>query len=155
MITIDLLKNHPDAVPTLAKLWCDLLGHFFAPNLPMKSAEGRFQDHLNSDVLPITLVALHEGLPVGMCSLLEHDGIRPDLVPWLGSLVVSPDFQKQGIGEKLIEATKKQAKAMGFQELYLFTLHPTQHHYYERLGWEKIGTDQFQGHTAIVMGIQL
>lgn len=155
MITIDLLKNHPDAVPSLAKLWYDLLGHFFAPNLPVKSVEGRFQDHLNSTELPITLVALDEGTPVGMCSLREYDGIRPDLVPWLGSLVVHPDFQKQGIGKLLIDATKKQAQAMGFQKLYLFTIQPTKSHYYERLGWTKIGGDQFEGHPATVMEIAL
>ena len=39
-----------------------------------------------------------------MCSLRGNDGIRPDLTPWLGSLVVHPDYQKQGVGRRLIDA---------------------------------------------------
>ena len=37
-----------------------------------------------------TDVALDGDLTVGMCSLSESSGIRPDLTPWLGSLVVHP-----------------------------------------------------------------
>lgn len=49
-----------------------------------------------------------------MCSLRVNDGIRPDLTPWLGSLVVDPKYQKQGIGKMLVDEMKEKAKKLGF-----------------------------------------
>ena len=97
MITIDLLKNHPDTIPRYAEIWYEMLGKIWVPEIPIERVIQRFAEHLNEDVLPITFIALDAGKPVGMCSLRENDGIRPDLTPWLGSLVVAPQYQKQGI----------------------------------------------------------
>jgi len=46
-----------------------------------------------------------------MCSLRENDGIRPDITPWLGSLVVDPKYQRQGIGNMLIDTTLLKARS--------------------------------------------
>ena len=105
--------------------------------------------------MPITFVALDGDLPVGMCSLRENDGIRPDLTPWLGSLVVDPKYQKQGIGKMLIDVTVLKAKELGFEKLYLFAFDPTIPEYYERLGWRKIGMDEFKSHPVTVMEVEL
>jgi N-acetylglutamate synthase-like GNAT family acetyltransferase len=88
-------------------------------------------------------------------SLRENDGIRPDLTPWLGSLVVDPKYQKQGIGKMLIDVTVRQAKELGFEKLYLFAFDPTIPEYYERLGWRKIGMDEFKSHPVTVMEVEL
>ena len=93
--------------------------------------------------------------PVGMCSLRENDGIRPDLTPWLGSLVVSPAYQKQGIAPLLSEATQQKAKDLGFKKIYLFAFDPTIPDFYSRLGWSVIGIDEFKGHTVTVMEFHL
>ncbi len=90
-----------------------------------------------------------------MCSLRENDGIRPDLMPWLGSLVVDPNYQKQGIGKQLIDATKEKAKQLGFKQLFLFALDPLIPNYYQTLGWQTIGMDQFKGNPVTVMEIGL
>jgi N-acetylglutamate synthase-like GNAT family acetyltransferase len=110
---------------------------------------------LNDQVLPITFVALDADLPLGMCSLPENDGIHPDLTPWLGSLVVDPKHQKQGIGRMLIDVTVLKAKELGFKKLYLFAFDPTIPEYYERLGWKKIGIDEFKSHLVTVMRHEL
>jgi predicted N-acetyltransferase YhbS len=101
--------------------------------------------------MPLTFIALDNDTPVGMCSLRENDGIRPDLIPWLGSLVVDPAFQKQSIGKMLMDMTKQKARTFGFETLYLFAFALTIPNYYERLGWEKIGMDKFKGHPVTVM----
>ena len=95
MIKIDLLKNHPNARPALAYIWHEVLGKIWVPDVPVERVIARFADHLNDQALPITFVALDGDLPVGMCSLRENDGIRPDLTPWLGSLAIDPKYQKQ------------------------------------------------------------
>ncbi len=125
------------------------------PDVSIERVKQRFVEHLNDESIPLTFIVLFNDKPVGMCSLRENDGIRPDLMPWLGSLVVDPDYQKQGIGKQLINATKEKAKQLGFKQLFLFAFDPTIPEYYQKLGWQKIGIDQFKGHPVTVMEINL
>jgi predicted N-acetyltransferase YhbS len=155
MIKIDLLKNHPNAIPALANIWHEVLGKIWVPDISVERVITRFADHLNDSNLPITFVALDSDLLVGMCSLRENDGIRPDLTPWLGSLVVDPKYQRQGIGRMLIDMTLLKAKELGFKKLYLFAFDPTIPEYYKRLGWRKIGMDEFKSHPVTVMEVEL
>lgn len=155
MIKIDLLKNHLSAIPALANIWHEVLGKIWVPDVPVERVIARFADHLSDQALPITFVALNGDLPAGMCSLRENDGIRPDLTPWLGSLVVDPKHQKQGIGRMLIDVTVLKAKELGFEKLHLFAFDPTIPEYYERLGWKKIGMDEFKSHLVTVMEVDL
>lgn len=155
MIKIDLLKNHPNTIPALAHVWHEVLGKIWVPDIPVERVITRFADHLNDQALPITFIALDGDLPVGMCSLRENDGIRPDLTPWLGSLVVDLKYQRQGIGKMLIDTTLLKAKERCFKKLYLFAFDPTIPEYYERLGWSKIGMDEFQSHSVTVMEVEL
>ncbi len=155
MIKIDLLKNHKDTIPLLTKIWHEVLGRIWVPDVAIERVEQNFLKHLNDDIMPLTFVAFHHDKPVGMCSLRENDGIRPDLKPWLGSLVVDQGYQKQGIGKTLMDMTKQKAVALGFETLYLFAFDPTIPNYYERLGWRKISMDEFKGHPVTVMEIAL
>ena len=152
---IDLLKNHPHAVTQLAQVWHEVLGKIWVPDVSVERVITRFSDHLNDQALPITFIALDGDLPVGMCSLRNNDGIRPDLTPWLGSLVVDPKYQKQGIGKMLMDAAVLKAKELGYQKLYLFAFDPALPQYYERLAWKKIGMDEFRSHPVKVMEMEL
>ena len=76
-------------------------------------------------------------------------------MPWLASLVVDPKYQKQGIAKMLIDTTLQKTKNLGFQKLYLFAFDPTIPNYYSRLGWGKIGVDEFNSHPVTVMEINL
>ncbi|CAM3058458.1 acetyltransferase [Legionella steigerwaltii] len=155
MIKIELLKNNLDAIPELALIWRELLGKIWLPEVPLEAVEQRFRDHANNEKMPIMFVALDGKKPVGMCSLRENDGIRPDLMPWLGSLTVKSEYQNQGLGKRLIEVTKEQAKKMGYDMLYLFAFDRTVPNYYQSLGWKIIDTDHFKGHPVTVMETSL
>lgn len=155
LITIDLLKNHPSAIPSLASIWSDVLGKIWVPNVSSAEVQERFKNHLNDDTLPLTYVAFHNNEPVGMCSLRENDGIRPDLKPWIGSLVVDSQYQNQGIGRKLLNITLNKAKNLGFKTVHLFAFDPTIPEYYKSLGWKIIGIDECKGHPVTVMMIEL
>lgn len=155
LIKIDLLKNHPNAIPELAAIWHQVLGGIWVPDIPVERVVVRFQEHLNENKLPLTFVAFCDDKPVGMCSLRDNDGIRSDLAPWLGSLVVHPDYQREGIALKLINAIKQKAKQLGFNQLYLFTFDPTLPNYYAGLGWGRMGMDKFKGHDVTVMEIAI
>jgi N-acetylglutamate synthase-like GNAT family acetyltransferase len=137
MIKIDLLKNHPHTIPALANIWYEVLGKIWAPDVLIEQVIERFAGHMNDKDLPITFIALD------------------DLTPWLGSLVVDPKYQKQGIGKMLIDVTVDKAKELGFEKLYLFAIDPTIPEYYQRLGWKKIGVDEFKSHPVTVMEVEL
>ena len=154
-IKIDLLKNHPDCIPELAAIWHQVLGRIWVPDISVERVIARFQEHLNANKLPLTFVAFCDDKPVGMCSLRDNDGIRPDLAPWLGSLVVHPDYQREGIALRLINAMKQKAKQLGFSQLYLFAFDPTLPNYYSKLGWNVVGRDTFKEHEVTVMEIAL
>lgn len=153
MIKIDLLKNHPNAIPALAHIWHEVLGKIWVPDVPVERVITRLEESRNDQALPITFIALDGDLPVGMCSLCENGGIRPEFTPWLGPLVVDPKYQNQGIGKILIDATLLKSKELGFKKLYLFAFDPTIPEYYERLGWRKIGRDEFKSNPITVMEI--
>ena len=88
-----------------------------------------------------TLVG-HEKAERKVClafSLLEHDDIaevRPDLSPWLASLLIMPKYRAVIYGREFVFRCVEQARILGFLVLYLYTqTHPE---YYARLGWRSI-----------------
>ena len=155
MIKIDLLKNHPETIPHLAKMWLELLGQHWVPEVTLAQAEQKFHDHLNEDKLPLAFVALENNKLVGMCCLRVNDGIREELKPWLGSLIVDQSYQNRGIGQQLMDTVKMQAKHMGYNVLYLQTFDKTLPQYYQRHGWREIGKDILKSHPVTLMSTVL
>ena len=154
-ITIDILKNCPEHISALAKIWHEGLGSDLVPGPSPQYVEQCLHERLNSDILPIAFVALDGNKPVGMCSLRKNDGIRPDLAPWLASLVVSTAYRKRGIGKQLIAAVQQKAAAMEFKKIYLFTFDPVTAEWYSGMGWKEIDTDTFKGYEVLVMEFDL
>ena len=157
-------RKHPGSIIELANIWCEVLGKIWAPDITPDAIITRLTESVNAHELPITFVALDGDVPVGMCSLRKKDiGIRPDViystlsaedlakVVWLNALVVDTKYQKQGIAKMLIDVTVKCAKDLSFEKLYLLAVDPTIPNYYIRLGWKKIGMDEFKSHPATIM----
>jgi len=153
-IKIDLLKNYPLSIPALAKIWHEVLGKIWMPEIGIAKIESGYYEELNEE-LPLAYVALYDGVPVGTCSLQLNGGIRPDLKPCLGDLVVDAKYQKRGIGKMLIDVAMKKTKALGFEKLYLFAFDPAIPKYYQLLGWRKIGMDEFNYLPVTVMEISI
>jgi predicted N-acetyltransferase YhbS len=154
MITIDLLKNHPGSIPRCAEIWHEVVGKIWMPEIGIEEIEFLCHEELKQD-MPLTYIALNGEIPVGSCTLELNGGIRSDLGPWIGDLVVDPKYQKQGIGKMLLDTTIEKAKELGFERLYLFAFDPTIPEYYARLGWRKIGMDEFKSHHVTVMEVAL
>ena len=150
-ITIKLLAEQPEATPPLAQLWYDELGKQWIPNASVEKAQATYAAHVNRDIMPLTYVAFQQQQAVGMISLRDNDGIRPDLAPWIGSLIVAKAARRQGLGEKLIEVAKQHARQAGYDKLYLFALDPSLPAWYQRLGWQTIGMDKLYHHPVTVM----
>ena len=154
MIKINLLKNHPYAIPALATIWHEVLGKIWMPEIGIKEINSLYHEELEHD-MPLTIIALYDQIPVGSATLELNGGIQPGLGPWLGDLVIDPRYQRQGIGKMLVNMTTRQAKELGFEKLYLFTFDPNMPEYYRRLGWRKIGIDKFKSHSITLMEVNL
>jgi predicted N-acetyltransferase YhbS len=155
MIKIDLLKKHSSTIPALAHIWHDVLGKIWFPELTIQEIESLTYDELNHPDETTSFVALCDETPVGFCTFKLKEEFRPDLGPWLADVVVAPKHQKQGIGKILVDITALKAKKLGFKKLYLFAFDPTTPEYYKRLGWKKIGMDEFKSHPVTVMEVAL
>ncbi len=133
MIKIDLLKNHQEYIPKIALLWQRVLGTIWMPELSIEYIEKQLIGSWINDLPPLAHIAMIDDIVVGVASLQENCGIRPDLKPWLGSLLVDPKYQNHGIGKMLIQKTKIKARELGFEKLYLFTFDTSLLEYYRKL----------------------
>lgn len=150
-IKIDYLKKHPEAIPMLAQIWHTVLGSIWISDTSLEQVEQGFYDELNDSSLPLTLIALKDTQVIGAVSLHEHDELRPDLTPWLESLVVDKAYQNQGVGKLLVENVKQKARDLHFKKLYLFAFETNLVTYYELLGFKFIGIDRFKDQAVTIM----
>ena len=153
-ITINILKHHPEAIQKLANLCYERICKPWTPHNTLKEVELWFDDWINENI-PMAFLALDSNKPIGMCSLQLNDGIRPDLMPWLGDLCVDSAYEKRGVGKLLIDAAKRKASEQGYRNLYLFAPDPKIPAYYARYGWKKIGIDNHHAQIVTIMEIKL
>lgn len=154
-VKIKPLSECPEHIPSLAQLWYDEISKHWVPGASVEKAREKLIDHLNNKNMPMAFVATQEDKPVGMACLRITDGIQPDLSPWLGSLVVHPQYRGCKIGETLIDVIKHKAKAFGYDDLYLLTFDSTLPDWYQRLGWKPVGNDALFEHKVVVMTINI
>lgn len=148
---IAYLKDHPEKIPALAKIWHEVLASIWISDISIEEVEHGFYSELNDSSLPLTLVAIQNTQVIGAVSLHEHDEIRPDLAPWLESLVVDKAYQNQGVGKILVHEAKQKARDLHFKKLYLFAFEPNLVTYYEQLGFQSIGIEGFKGRAVTIM----
>jgi predicted N-acetyltransferase YhbS len=113
-----------------------------------------FDAQLESERIPLTVVAFEGGRAVGSASLLESDmDSHPDWAPWLASVFVLPEFRRRGIGERLCRRIVAEARRLRVPRLYLFT--PDKAPFYRKLGWQTIGEEAYRGEDVTTMRIEL
>lgn len=99
---------------------------------------------------PCALVAERDGLPLGTATFDTDDlPARPDLSPWLASVLVAPEARRQGIATALVAAVEELAIAQGVRRLWLFT--PDQAPFYAARGWVRSGAEEYRGSPVVLM----
>jgi GNAT superfamily N-acetyltransferase len=84
-----------------------------------------------------TFVALEDSRLLGTACLDAEDlPQRPDLGPWLASVLVLPEARSRGLGTQLIERVEAEAWARGQPRLYLHTT--DREGFYLRRGWHTL-----------------
>lgn len=97
-----------------------------------------------------TFVLFDADQPVGTAGIIRTDlETRPDLTPWLAGLFVEPTHRGRGHATVLIQQVEEFARAAGVPVLWLYTL--AAENLYARLGWQREGIEQEDGHDVVLM----
>jgi GNAT superfamily N-acetyltransferase len=140
MIEIEYLVDVPYFLPVVSS-WAFRQWHQGTRSL--KSIYTEYRGRLSRDSIPLTLVAVEEGTPVGTISIeLDDLPSRPDLFPWIGSLYVVPKFRKRGIGRMLMDKVQGTADDMGAGSLYVMTSDLQE--LGEKEGWFYVGDEPYR-----------
>lgn len=132
------LANHSDWLATLAQMHHAEWSGVSPFKTPKQHAE-KLRSRTGGSPLPSTYVMTVDDTVVGSVSLLKGDdiaGVRPDLSPWLSSLLVIPARRGRGFGRALVEHCVAESDRLGFAALHLWT--NTHRRFYERLGWDTL-----------------
>ncbi len=160
-IAIDYLVNCPGLIDELARLsWEEWQEIYKQRKQTLEHSVKNYRDRMNTDQLPLTLVAVRVGLTadrpelVGMVSLKFHDmDTRPDLDPWLGGLFVLPEWRNRGVGTMLMHRATEEARRLNVPRLYLWT--HTAERLYDKLGWQVVERTTYFDKEAVLMQIDL
>ena len=146
------LKFDPQHIPVLAA-WHQQEWSYFNPELTVAQRVEWMKSYLGTSLVPSTFIAKEDEL-LGSAAIIEHDlETRADLSPWLASVFVAPEYRGKGVGSKLVIHVMEKAKEAGIPLLYLFT--PDKEHFYQRLSWQTISKEDYQGHLVTVMQVNL
>lgn len=120
-LRIELLADHPEAVPELVSWFEHEWAPYYGTNGP-GDAEGDLRASCSRRELPLALVALFGEQLVGTAALKQESvTTHRHLTPWLAALLVAPEFRRKGIGGRLVAAVEDTARQLGFTSLYVGT----------------------------------
>jgi predicted N-acetyltransferase YhbS len=102
---------------------------------------------------PCVLVAERDGRPLGTATLEVEDlPSRPDLSPWLASVLVTPAARRQGVATALVREVLRRAALLGHRRIWLFT--PDQAAFYAARGWTPAGAEVWKGRPVTLMSCE-
>lgn len=135
---IDYLANHKEFIPEVAALsygqWTAL---FQAAGISQDQLEIMLAERAVTDRLPITFVAISDGVLVGTGSIkMAEPGTKPGLSPWLAGIYVKDSHRGSGVGASIVRALEAKAAQLGVKEMYLSA--GAAEGLYARLGWTLI-----------------
>ena len=91
IVKIEYLADHAGAIPTLAQ-WHHDQWHTITPHLTVADRIAGFRSRMRRLDVPTGFVAVLDEVVVGMACLVAHDmETRPELTPWLATVLVAPD----------------------------------------------------------------
>jgi GNAT superfamily N-acetyltransferase len=146
---IDYLSDVPDLaeqlIPGLLEHWQPKI-----PDQSFASRQKRFQEHQQRDSLPMAWIAHQDECALGTAALRAHELDGYDhCKPWLGGLFVRSQFRRLGIATALCNSVEHQAKEMGYQTLYLFTL--DRHLWFGKQGWQSYESLMWNSYPGDIM----
>lgn len=151
MITFELLVQHPHHHAELAQWMFQEWGQFYPGATLEKTARWVHRTSRRSG-LPLTMLALDAQNLVGFAMLQRQELYREKgITPWLGGLLVKKNYQRQGVGTRLLDWATHYASSLDYQMLYLLSFDNTLCDWYKAKGWSVVRTDETTTHPLIIM----
>ena len=126
------LLDCPEFIPTVVS-W---IRHEWPDSRDDRAVEERLCGSRLRGTLPLALIALSGGAPIGFVSLtLYEKGIEQGQPHWVDALYVEPVHRRQGIAQRLLQAAENQAAVLGITELFALTEIPGLYH---KCGWHTV-----------------
>jgi N-acetylglutamate synthase-like GNAT family acetyltransferase len=133
-VKFELLADHLDAIPTLARLFREQWPDYFSSWTRARMEED-FLSEASRDRLPIRIVAMDSSGLVGTVVLRERRfSLDQEIVTELGGLYVVSDRRRAGIGTELVQVGMNLARQLGCEVLYATTT--TAEGILKGLGWD-------------------
>jgi GNAT superfamily N-acetyltransferase len=139
LVEIVLLAHHPSAAPEVAG-WLFREWGYRNPGSTLERSIQRFWLRSNVDRLPIALLAIDEGKPVGTASLVEVEYPEDEPGPWVSGVYVLPQHRGKGIAAALMRRLEGEAVRLGARRLLLGAATPK---LYRRLGYTATGAIKY------------
>jgi GNAT superfamily N-acetyltransferase len=154
---LDLLKNWPQFIPTLAE-WLYDEWHTYDTTLTKEKLVDSFKSRMNDERIPITFVVLKNTRPIGLITLKGQTDPEFSDFPqgsiWMGSLEVVLEERGQKIGEELLKFAAGVAKGLRHEKLYFYTSNPVNISWYLKKGAEVLEERPFRNHTVTIFSFK-
>jgi predicted N-acetyltransferase YhbS len=151
-VDIRYLGDHQEVIPAVAAWIYDEWSYLY-PEMTLQNVVNLLWERINKKKLPLTLVAIDAGEPVGTVSLRTFDmETRRDLPHWLTSLYVVKPWRRRMIGSGLVKTAEKKAMELKICNLFLFTTDIVLPDlFYSKLGWTVKEKTIYHSYPVIIM----
>jgi hypothetical protein len=148
--SVDYLANHPEWAPRLAS-WTYNAWHSYNPDLTKANELSKIKTRMNTDKIPLTLVLVENGSPVGMANLKQSAEVPglPQHKVWVGSFYVEAQFAEAA--NNLLQALCQQAIKLHIKELWVWESDPDAPAFYLKQDWKLVTRLAFKNHTVSLL----
>jgi GNAT superfamily N-acetyltransferase len=149
-LEFEFLFDRPEFVTQVISWWHTEWADRMGDNLEPITTD--FCASLSKNELPLDIIALLDGQPIGTAALKLHEmsDVFPDYKYWLGSVFVAPEHRGKGVAARLTNQVVKMAKERNYPQLYLQTAHLTGG-LYVTMGWRALHQLNYKNTETLVM----
>ena len=147
---IKYLEHCQQTIATIAEWYFNEWG-YLKKDSSVESFAQNIQTYLNTDKIPLMLIAVENNEAVGAMQLKYREmSIYPDKEHWLGGVYVSENHRGKNIAEQMIKKLIDVAQSLDVKTLYLQT-EQLDGGLYRKLGWQAIEQVNYRGIDVLVM----
>jgi len=149
-LKFEFLADRPQDVPLVIDWWRTVWADRMGSDIEL--ARDQLRSSLSKTELPIHILAMLDGAPVGTAALKQHElaDVFPDYHYWLGSVFVKDGVRGTQIASQMSLYILELAERLHLPHLYLQTIR-LNGGLYSKLGWEPVTEFTHMDEHALLM----